>query len=608
MAENHPSASRAGANATRRAPSVSPFDHSPTGGSSLSGGRRSRLRPRALPLLALAGAAFLGGIVAGSGPSLDPAAERFAAAWSRGDPAAMHAELSAASAEEFPRRRFEQLLAEASETATVESVAATVSDEREEGGAEIAVLAVDIQTRIFGEVGGDIALPVGEAGVEWGPEHAFPGLEEGETLRRRVEAPERAPILAADGSALAEGPASARSSPLGAPAQSVAGLVGEPEGERIDELRAAGFPDETLTGVSGLELAFDELLAGTPGGRLLAVAEGAGADAEPELLAESEPVAGQALRTTIDPELQTAAVNALGSLFGGVAVLDASNGDVRALSGVAFSAPQPPGSTMKVVTAAAALEDDLVELDDQFPVETTNSEIGYEIANSGDAACGGSFLESFAQSCNTVFAPLGAELGGERLVDAAESFGFNSQPTIYAREAQELVDVPMSTIPEDVSDSVEVGVSAIGQGEVLATPLQMASVAQTIANDGLRSPTSLVRDDELAADASPVRVVSNETAGEMTELMKAVVSGGTGAAAALPDVQVAGKTGTAELGLEPGAELGDEDAQELDAWFTAFAPADDPELAVAVMIVDSEGDGGVVAAPIARDVLAAELG
>src|SRR5690606_10562446 len=107
-----------------------------------------------------------------------------------------------------------------------------------------------------------------------------------------------------------------------------------------------------------------------------------------------------------------------------------------------------------------------------------------------------------------------------------------------------------------------------------------------------------------------VKVTSPETARTVAQLMVEVVRNGTGRAAALPDVQVAGKTGTAELGpkaLEPGQELaeGEEPEQELDAWFAAFAPANKPKLAIGVMIVNASGDGGVVAAPIAREVLAA---
>jgi len=443
---------------------------------------------------------------------------------------------------------------------------------------------------------------------------AFPGLEAGEQLTRRTRIGERAPILATDGSVLAEGPAEARSLPIGPAAAAVVGEVGSPAPAGTRELEARGFPPGALAGISGLELAYDERLAGSPGGQLLASSDGADG-AEPRVLAATQPVDGRPVRTTVDAELQEAAVGALGGLYGGVAVLDARRGSVRALGGIAFTAPQPPGSTFKVVTAVGALESEIVALEDEFPVETSNSDIGREISNSNDQACGGTFAESFANSCNTVFAPVGAELGGETLVDVAERFGFNTVPTLHGAEATAAIDPPASTIPTDLADDVDVGVSAIGQGEVLATPLQMASVAQTIANGGMRAPTLMVKGDLVPEDedVDDVRVTSKKVANTVRDLMIDVVDGGTGTAAALPSLQVAGKTGTAELGpapLEPGEELapGETPEQELDAWFIAFAPAGDPELAVAVMIVGSEGDGGTIAAPIAREILEAGVG
>ena len=126
-------------------------------------------------------------------------------------------------------------------------------------------------------------------------------------------------------------------------------------------------------------------------------------------------------------------------------------------------------------------------------------------------------------------------------------------------------------------------------------------------------PTPIARGDDLEPSGEPVKVTSPETAETMTDLMVGVVDYGTGVAAALPGIEVAGKTGTAELGpaaLEPGQELGpdEEPPQETDAWFTAFAPANDPKIAVAVMVVDSEGDGGTVAAPIVRQIMASYFG
>jgi len=150
-------------------------------------------------------------------------------------------------------------------------------------------------------------------------------------------------------------------------------------------------------------------------------------------------------------------------------------------------------------------------------------------------------------------------------------------------------------------------VSAIGQGEVLATPLEMASVAQTIGNRGVRMPTSIVVNRRLRPRAKPVRVTSRKIAAELAELMVGVVTNGTGFAAAIPEAQVAGKTGTAELGPRPGQQGEEEPEQIKDAWFLAFAPADKPRLAVGVLLIEAEAAGGEVAAPAAAKVLSAGL-
>lgn len=568
--------------------------------------RRRRVVTRALPAVLLASAAFAGGIVVAADPAA-PAAKRFLAAWESSDFKAMHAELSPQAQSEYPLETFERAYRDAADTATI----ATLSPGEVFEGEGAATSTITMDTRAFGELEGELELPLVEDAIAWEPHHVYPGLAAGEQLERRTRAPRRAPVLAADRTPLAEGPAVART--LDPAAAAVVGEVGEPTRAQAEELTRAGFPPGTPTGTSGLELAWNSRLAGRPGGQLLAVAGAEQAEVGGgQTLASSAPVPGKAVRTTIDPALQQAAVSALGSLYGGVAVLDAEDGSVRALSGLAYSAPQPPGSTFKVITTVGALDAGIVDTADEFPVEVSNSEIGREIANSHDAPCGGTFTESFASSCNTVFAPLGAELGGEGLVKAAKDFGFNSPPPLFDPQASETVGPPPSTIPEELSSSVEVGESAIGQGQVLATPLQMASVAQTIANEGTRSPTPIARTPELRPEAEPVEVTSPATAEIVRELMVAVVESGTGTAAAISGVAVAGKTGTAELGpaaLDPGVELepGEDPPQELDAWFTAFAPAGDPKLAVAVMVVDAEGDGGEIAAPIARQVLEAGL-
>lgn len=566
--------------------------------------RRRRLLFRLAPVVAVG--AFGVGVIAGAG-SEAPAATRFLEAWEDGDYEAMHAELTPESRDEHPLKEFQRAYEEAATTATIRSV--DVGEEKI--GGDLVSAPVKFETYAFGSLSGTLEVPLEDGQVDWGPELVYPGLEEGERLTRRTRAPQRAAILAADRSPLARGPAAARSVQSGALA--VVGEVGTPERRQAKELAARGFPPGTLAGTSGLELAFDERLAGRPGGQLLATKAGdENALAGGREIASSEPVRGEPVRTTIDPEIQSAAVTALGGLYGGVAVLDARDGSVLALAGLGYSAPQPPGSTFKVITATAALDAGVVKPSDEFPVEISNHDIGREIANSHDSPCGGTFVTSFAKSCNTVFAPLGVDVGGEKLVETAELFGFNEPPAMLNEAATAALKPPASTLPTDLDSSVAIGETAIGQGQVLATPLQMATVAQTIANGGKRMPTPITKDPELAPDSEPVEVTSPETAQTIRQMMIEVVNNGTGTAAAVDGVQVAGKTGTAELGpaaLSAGETLGEgeEPPQETDAWFTAFAPANKPKLAVAVMIVESEGDGGEVAAPIAQQILASAL-
>jgi penicillin-binding protein A len=574
--------------------------------------RRRRIITRALPVAGLGAIAFVVGAVVGSSSPSRETVDRFATAWSDKDYGAMHEELSDASASRYPLGRFTRMYSDARQTATIETITAGDPDGPETvSGDQVVTVPVTVATHAFGDVQAQLAVPMDGEEIAWEPRLVFPGLEQGERLERQVRVPKRAPILARDGTPLAQGPPAARTSPLGASATNVAGSMGTPKRAEAEELAALGFPPTALTGTSGLEQAFNVRLAGQPGGDLVAAGGGRGDGGAPRVLASSDPVPGEPVNTTIDPELQEAAVVALGERFGGVAALDADDGSVRALAGIAFSAPQPPGSTFKVITTVAALEADAVELDDTFPVESSNTDIGREISNASDEACGGTFVESFAHSCNTVFAPLGVEIGGERLVSTAEDFGFNETPALFNDAATEIIDPPPSTIPETLESDVEVGVSAIGQGEVLSTPLEMATVSQTIAAKGMRSPTPLVTDPGLTPDAETVRVTDEQIAGTVRDLMIEVVESGTGTPAALPGVQIAGKTGTAELGpaanAAPPAE-GEEPELELDAWFTAFAPAKSPELAVAVMVVNAEGGGGDIAGPIAREVFAAQFG
>jgi peptidoglycan glycosyltransferase len=568
--------------------------------------RRRRLVTRTLPLTIIAVTAFALGAVAGSpGSPEKDAAQRFTQAWARGDFAAMYRELSTASRRSLAEPDFESAYREAAQTATLREVDPDSPEDAETvGGRTVVPVGVEAVTAAFGTVAGRLRVPFSEGGIAWDPSLVFPGLRRGEHLESQIELAPRASILARDGTPLAEGPAGAREHPLGGAAIDVSGEVGVAAAEDLAALARQGFPPDTPVGVSGLERAFNARLAGKPGGSLLAVAA-AGASAR--LLASSRPSRGAPVKTTIDPAVQTSAVAALAGRVGGIAVLDARDGNVRALAGQAFSAPQPPGSTFKMITTTAALQEGVVSLDDEFPIVDGVDVGGRFINNANGEYCGGTFRQAFAESCNADFAPLGPKIGNDALVSTAERFGFNSPPSLYAPRILAIVDPPEPSIPTEIGDELDLGVTAIGQGEVLATPLEMASVAQTIANRGVREPTSIVANRKLRPEAGPVRATSPKIAAELTELMVGVVTSGTGTAGAIPEAQVAGKTGTAELGPEPGQEHSPNPVQIKDAWFAAFAPAKHAKLAIGVLLVDAHAAGGEVAAPAAAQVLSTGL-
>jgi cell division protein FtsI/penicillin-binding protein 2 len=566
--------------------------------------RRRRILTRALPLLTIALVSFVLGAASGETGSPDAeAAGRFAAAWAREEFAAMYRQLNPASRRAIDVKDFARDYRDAALIATGRRI--------EPGGAkgpvriegtDVVPLAIAVETVAFGHVEGDVDLPFAEGGIAWNPSLLFPGLRRGEHLENRIVLARRAPILAADGTPLAEGPATARTHPLGSAAIDVSGEMGAPPAAELPRLARQGFAADTPVGVSGLEQAFNARLAGRPGGELLAVR---GAGGSSRVLARSRPRPGAALRTTIDPRLQGAAVSALAGREGGIAVLDARSGDVRALAGQAFSAPQPPGSTFKMITTTAALTKGVVSLGEEFEITNGVRVGGRFIENANGEYCGGTLRQAFAESCNADFVPLGPKIGSDGLVATAERFGFNSPPALYAPRILAAVQPPESTIPKSIGSELDLAVSAIGQGEVLATPLEMASVAQTIGNGGVREPTAVLANPALRPHAAPVRVMSKKVAHELTELMIGVVTEGTGTAGAIPQAQVAGKTGTAELGPKPGQQNAAHPQERKDAWFAAFAPARGARLAIGVMLVEAEAAGGEVAAPAASEVLAA---
>lgn len=550
---------------------------------------RRRLATRALG--ALAAVSLLAGLIAGARtPSgVERTARAFAAAWERGDYARMYGMLTPAARERVPAAAFRSAYSAASATAT--SVGIDVGSVRDDGGAGRVEIAV--RTRIFGVVRGTVRVPVEDGRVAWAPQLVFPGLGPGEALTRRTRAPRRARILSRDGRVIASGPASARVAEPSSPAESIAGSVAPPVGPaEAAASYARGFPAGTRVGANGLERALEAQLAGTPGGELLAGGR---------RLAVSSPKPAPPVRSSIDLGVQAAAVRALGGRYGGIAALEPGTGRIRALAGIAFSAPQPPGSTFKIITTTAALDRKLVRPSTSFPVATKAVIDGVDLENANGESCGGTFAHAFAVSCNSVFAPLGVKLGAKRLVDFAERFGFNELPSVAGAAA--------STIPPaaEIDSPLAVGSTAIGQGKVLATPLEMAAVADTIASGGVRHRLTLL---ERGARAPGIRVTGRRVARTVERLMVGVVRYGTGTAASLAPVTVAGKTGTAELrstaGRPPPGEVGAAPESETDAWFAAYAPTRRPRLAVGVLLVKA-GAGGSTAAPAAKVVLQAGL-
>lgn len=347
---------------------------------------------------------------------------------------------------------------------------------------------------------------------------------------------------------------------------------------------------------------------------------------------------GDNLALSIDSRVQQAAFSALGERKGAIVALDPLNGQIlamvskpsfdpnplsqhegdiqeqawrslnadrdRPLRNRATRETYPPGSTFKLIAAAAALENGM-GTDTSFPSEEGYQARGTDrvIRNFGGGSCGGDMADALRVSCNAYFARLGAALPEGALEETATAFGFTEQPPIDLSSATS--KLPTS---EQLDSPAFAALSAIGQHSVAATPLQMALIAAGISNGGKVPVPKLVRQIEDArggvvrqASAETWKeAVSPQTADTIKQMMISVVEGGTGRSAALPGTRVAGKTGTAQAGAS---------GQNTLAWFVAFAPADSPRIAIAVM-VEGAGDssnetGGRLAAPMARQVLQA---
>jgi peptidoglycan glycosyltransferase len=346
---------------------------------------------------------------------------------------------------------------------------------------------------------------------------------------------------------------------------------------------------------------------------------------------------GDDIVSTLDPEAQRVALDALAGLRGSVVAIEPATGKVRVMAGFppydpnrvpgdfaqlntdqaspllnrATQAGYAPGSTMKVVTATAALDSgeftpDSV-IDGSSPIEVE----GVPLSNSGGESFGPITLtDALTNSVNTVWAQVGEQLGTETMLSYMDRFGFNSKPQI---------DLPSDELSTSGvfdaesgqllggDDLIDVGRMAIGQERLRVTPLQMAAVAAAVANGGeLMRPRlwdRVVDPDGRVVDRMEPKVQSEvmepETAETLNEMMQNVVNDGTAAGVFSASLQVAGKTGTAELGPRPGSDC----SLPNQAWLIAFAPADDPQVAVAATIECTSSFGAQVAGPIAADVI-----
>jgi penicillin-binding protein A len=273
-----------------------------------------------------------------------------------------------------------------------------------------------------------------------------------------------------------------------------------------------------------------------------------------------------------------------------------------------------PGSTFKVVTATAALDSGKVSPDSIIDGSSPKEISGVPLENSGGQSFGAiSFTDALTNSVNTVFAQVGEDIGRDTLVEYMRRFGFYEDPELDYPGEQMVPSGILNADGDFVDDGFDVGRVAIGQGgaegQIQTTPMQMALVASAIANEGRLMRPQLTdrivrKDGRVAERIQPdlqSQVMKPETSQQLADMMSRVVEEGTGTAAALSGIQVAGKTGTAEVGSA---------AQFTQPWFIAFAPVEDPQIAIAVTVEQqpSGSQGGTVAAPIAADVIEAVLG
>jgi penicillin-binding protein A len=343
---------------------------------------------------------------------------------------------------------------------------------------------------------------------------------------------------------------------------------------------------------------------------------------------------GDNVQSGLNLAAQRAAVDGLAGRRGAVVAMVPSTGEIKAMVSIpeydpnlvenartfqklntdnsaplfnrATQAGYPPGSTMKVVTATAALDSGKLTPDSVFSGRSPITIEGVPLSNSGGEQFGDiPMTTALTNSVNTWWAQAGEKIGKDTMFKYMDRYGFNAKPRLdlpsFQLAASGVYSGNRLLTP---SDPIDIGRVAIGQERLRVTPLQMAEVAATVANKGeLMEPrlwSKVIDPDGRETNLSPAhqsRVMSEDTASKLNNMMQDVVSEGTGTAAAVSGIDVAGKTGTAEI--SSGVN---------DAWFIGFAPANDPKIAIACIVEHTSGFGGPTCGPIFKAVAESLLG
>ncbi len=439
---------------------------------------------------------------------------------------------------------------------------------------------------------------------------------------------------------------SQRNYPGGAVASHVLGYVGEVSADQLEKPDFSDLHQGSIVGQYGVEKAFDRRVRGRSGQKSVEV------DAlghEKRAVVSEKPIAGDDLYLTLDIRLQKIAEDLLGEESGAIVALDPTNGDIwamasrpgfdpnvlskelsnkqwveivqnegRPLNNRATQGQYPPGSTFKVVMAAAALETNTVT-----PSTTVRCNGGYQFGNRlfRDWKAGGhgavDMNEALIHSCDVYFYTVGQRMGIDTIAEYAKQFGLG-QETGVELPSERVGIVPSTAWKQKARNQPwypgETISAAIGQGYVTVTPLQMASVIGTVANDGVSVRPRLVQAvmnratgerEEFAPTVRGKVAVKPATLALIKDALADVVAKGTATRAKSPLVTIAGKTGTAQTAaLRTGPEKDIPKKLRDHAWFVAFAPVDAPRIAVAVL-AEHMGHGGSAAAPLAKDVIEA---